>query len=176
MLGHYLGREPIQVHFRSGRDGKPELASESEIDTVRFSLSHTQGTALYAFARGREVGVDLEELHPHPTDEQIAQRYFSRGENETLRNLPPGDRHRAFLRFWTRREAYLKARGDGLTVLPRLANLTLVPGVPVGLAGADEDSQQPPRWFLTELDLGPAYIATLVVEGQDCSLVCGQWP
>ena len=176
MLGHYLGRQPTQVHFRYGPHGKPEVAGESEIDTIRFSLSHSQGTALYAFALGREVGVDLEGVRPHPMDEQIAQHYFSRGENETLRNLPPGDRHRAFLHFWTRREAYLKARGDGLTVLPRLANLSLVPGEPVGLAGADEDSQQAPRWFLTELDLGPAYIAALVVEGEDCRLVCGQWP
>ena len=176
MLGHYLGREPTHVQFHYGLNGKPELAGESEIDIVRFSLSHSHGKALYAFTRGRAVGIDLEELRPHPTDEQIARHYFSPGENETLRNLPPGDRHRAFLRFWTRREAYLKARGEGLTVLPRLASLSLVPGEPVGLADAGEDSQQPPRWFLTELDLGPAYIAALVMEGQDCPLVCGQWP
>ena len=176
MLGHYLDREPTHVHFHYGLNGKPELAGESEIDIVRFSLSHSHGRALYAFARGREVGVDLEELHPHPTDEQIAQHYFSPGENETLRNLPPGDRHRAFLRFWTRREAYLKARGDSLAVLPKLASLSLVPGEPVGRAEADEGSQQPPRWFLMELDLGPAYVAALVMEGQGCPLVCGQWP
>lgn len=176
MIGCYLDHDPAQLRFRYGRHGKPMLAGEFRSDIPRFNLAHSNGMGLYAFARDREVGVDLEWLRPHPMDAQVAERYLSHREKECLGDVPCSERHKVLLRSWTRREAYIKARGEDLSFLLRLSHLAFVPGEPVGIVSTDEESRQRPRWFLMDLDVPPEYVAALVVEGSGCQSISRQWP
>jgi 4'-phosphopantetheinyl transferase len=114
MLGDYLGIEPGSLRFRSGPYGKPELAEMPGAYTPHFNVSHSHDLALFAFARDSEVGVDIEYVRPVAEAEQIAGRYFSAQEKDTLRDLPPERMYEQFFIYWTRLETYLKASGLGL--------------------------------------------------------------
>jgi 4'-phosphopantetheinyl transferase len=92
------------------------LDSESDADAIRFNFLHSHGTALYVVPRGREIGADLEFIRSDLEAEQIAERFFSHSEIVTLRALPLSLRKYAFLLCWTRKEAYIKARGEGLSM------------------------------------------------------------
>jgi 4'-phosphopantetheinyl transferase len=173
ILASYLSVSPERVRFTCGPYGKPALACGFEGD-LRFNLAHAGGVALYAIARGREVGVDLERICVHPIDEQLANQYFSLRENETLHKLPLLARAEAFSRFWTRREAYGKARGEGIPFLRRRFDLVPMACEPVAVVETEVDSHHPSRWFLRDLDPGPGYTGTLVVEGRGWRLECGR--
>ena len=116
LLAGYLGRVPNSISFTYGSHGKPALASESGADAIRFNLSHSHGTALYALTRSREIGVDLEFIRCDLKAEQIAGQFFSHSEIVALRALPPSVRDYGFFLCWTRKEAYIKARGEGLSM------------------------------------------------------------
>ena len=115
ILGRYLGVGPDQLRFRYGPHGKPCLSEEFDRCALGFNLAHSNDLALYAFASGRKVGIDVEHVHPIPDAEQIAARFFSKYENAVLRELPESQRLEAFFNCWTRKEAFIKAIGDGLT-------------------------------------------------------------
>ncbi len=114
MLSDYLDVEPGSLRFHSGPYGKPALAEIPGAYMPHFNVSHSHELALFAFARDREVGVDIEYVRPVADAEQIAGRYFSAQERDALRNLPPDRMYEQFLIYWTRLEAYLKASGMGL--------------------------------------------------------------
>ncbi len=114
MLGDYMGIEPARLRFSPGPYGKPELAEMPGAYTPHFNVSHSHELALFAFARDREVGVDIEYVRPVVEAEQIAGRYFSAQEREALRDLPPDRMYEQFFIYWTRLEACLKASGMGL--------------------------------------------------------------
>ncbi len=114
MLGDYLDVEPGSLRFRSGPYGKPALAEMPGAYMPHFNVSHSRELALFAFARDREVGVDIEYVRPVVEAEQIAGRYFSAQERDALRDLPPHRMYEQFFIYWTRLEAYLKASGAGL--------------------------------------------------------------
>jgi len=114
MLGDYLDVEPGSLRFRSGPYGKPELVEMPGAYMPHFNVSHSRKLALFAFARDREVGVDIEYVRPVAEAEQIAGRYFSVQERDTLRDLPLDRMCEQFFIYWTRLEAYLKASGTGL--------------------------------------------------------------
>jgi 4'-phosphopantetheinyl transferase len=132
--------------------------------------------ALYAVARGREVGIDLEFIRRDLEVEQIAERFFSRRETATLRALPTDLRKYAFFLCWTRKEAYIKARGEGLSLPLDQFDVSLIPGEPAALLSAQPDSDEALRWSLQELTLASGYVAALAVEGRGWSLSCWQWP
>ena len=113
LLGRYLDVPPSQLNFRYGLYGKPALAIEPGADTIHFNLSHSHGLALFAVARGRELGVDLERIRPDVNYNEIAQRVFSIREVEALRSLPLNVRREEFFTYWTCKEAYVKGRGEG---------------------------------------------------------------
>ena len=110
LLGRYLDRDPGAVAFARGAHGKPFLQESG----LHFNVSHTHELALYAIARDREVGVDVEWMRPQVAHEQIAARFFSLEEQEELAQVPNEERRAAFYNIWTRKEAYVKARGDGI--------------------------------------------------------------
>jgi 4'-phosphopantetheinyl transferase len=174
ILGHYLGREPGQLQFGYGPHGKPYLAGEWSWSGFRFNISHSQGLALYAITQGREVGVDIEYIRPHSAHKQIAHRFFSPREVMTLNALPPHLQQEAFFNCWTRKEAYIKAKGKGLSFPLNQFSVSLTPGEPAALLHVQEDPQETSRWSLQTLDPGPGYVAALAVEGQDWQLKCWQ--
>ena len=175
LLGRYLNQEPDRIRFVYGPEGKPALA-ETAAGSVRFNLSHSEALALYAFTRGREVGIDLEWINPRVAFEELAERFFTPGEASTLRALPDHAREPAFFACWTRKEAYMKAIGKGLSLPTQDFEVTLAPGEPAALISTRHDPDQAMRWSLLELDAGPGFAAALAVEGSGWSLKRWQWP
>lgn len=176
ILGRYLEMEPGQLRFCYSPYGKPALAGESGRDALRFNVSHSHGLALYAISRGWEIGIDLERLRPHLADEQIAERFFSPREVTTLRGLPIDMQQEAFFACWTRKEAYIKARGEGLTIRLDKFEVSLAPGEPAALLHSDGALQEASLWSLQALVPGPGYVAALAVKGHGWRLACWQWP
>src|SRR5262249_38196538 len=153
--------------------GKPALAGQGRAG-LRFNVAHSEGWALIAVTRGREVGVDLERLRAEVATPEIAARFFSPRECEALQALPGPLRAEAFFRCWTRKEAYLKATGAGLSVaLDRFA-VTLDPGAPAALVEHRDDPDEVKRWSLRELPAPPGFAAALAVEGPSNGLWCGE--
>lgn len=174
VLGRYLGMDPRRLEFRYGPHGKPALAGEYGA-ALRFNLSHSQELALLAITRGREVGVDVEYVQVHLPCEQIAQRFFSAEEVAALDALPPSVRPRAFYSLWTRKEAYLKARGDGLAFPPDQVWVSH-PDEPPSLLSVGSDLAEAACWSLCDLAPAPGYVGALAVEGRPLRLRQWRWP
>ncbi len=172
LLGRYMGVQAAGVRFVYGAHGKPILAAERAIE---FNLSHSGDLALCAVARGRALGVDVERLRAIDEAEGIAEQFFAPGERAALRELPPSARAEAFLRCWTCKEAYLKARGEGLTASLDRFEVTFASGEPaVGLRVPGEP-QEAARWSVRALSPLPDYVGAVVVEGHGWSLRSWEW-
>jgi len=200
ILGRYLGVEPDQLRFGCSAHGKPFLVGvqvfrglrvQESIQTpeplstrtlehlgasLRFNLSHSHGLALYAITHQRELGVDLEFIRPEVVEEPIAERFFAAAEVAVLRGLPASLQPEAFFNCWTRKEAYIKARGEGLTLPLDAFEVSLAPEEPAALLSVDSDPAEASRWSLQALAPGPGYVAAIAVEGQDWQLRCWEWP
>ncbi len=175
ILGRYLKIEPSQLHFCYNLYGKPALVSESGDNELCFNISHSDGLALYALACKREIGIDLERMRDGLAHEKIAESFFSDREVAVLRALPTDLQQEAFYTCWTRKEAYVKARGQGLTLPLNKFDVSLTPGEPAALLSINGNSQEAFRWSLQEINPGPGYTATLAVEGHGWQLKCFQW-
>ena len=176
ILGCYLNRMPECLSFCYSSHGKPALAGESDGEAICFNVSHSHGVALYAVTRGREVGIDLERIRFDVAVAEIAERFFSRREVAMLRALPTEVQRQAFFRCWTRKEAYIKARGEGLSLPLDQFDVSLAPGEPAAVLGTQRDPSEASRWSLQELTPAPGYVAALAVEGHGWRLACWQWP
>ena len=176
ILSLYLEIEPSQLRFDYDIYGKPALARESGGAELCFNLSHSHGIALYAVTRNREIGVDIELVRAEVEIQQIAERFFSPQECATLCALPSNMQAEAFFACWTRKEAYIKARGEGLAFPLNQFDVSLAPGEPAALLSTKGDPQEASHWSLHELDPGPGYVAALAVERYGWCLQCWQWP
>jgi 4'-phosphopantetheinyl transferase len=170
LLGKYAADSPALVEFQYGERGKPALRAENGKPLVRFNLSHSHGLAVYAFARNRELGIDLEPIRPEFSGEDIAERYFSPQELEEWRRLTPELRAEAFFLCWTRKEAYVKARGEGLQIPLASFSVTLTPGQSETLQSVDSA-----RWRLLSFRPASGYAAALAGEGKDWRLLQWDW-
>lgn len=176
LLGRYLQVDPAAVEFRYGVHGKPSLPEGADDRGVRFNLSHSRGLALHAFAVGREVGVDVERLRPDTDVTRAARRFFSPAEADALAGVAPGRRREAFFECWTRKEAFVKARGEGVALGLRRFDVSLRPGEPAALLRFEGDPAEPARWSLCALAPGEGYKAALAVEGSGWDLRCWDYP
>jgi len=176
ILGRYVGIEPSRLQFCYGSQGKPYLAERFDGGTLRFNLAHSHELALYAFTRRREIGIDLEHVCAEVACEPIAARFFSPRESATLRALPATVKQKAFFTCWTRKEAYIKARGEGLSLPLDQFDVSLAPGEPATLLNMRGDPLEASRWSLQELIPSPGYVAALAVEGHGWRLACWEWP
>jgi 4'-phosphopantetheinyl transferase len=168
LLGRYLGIEPERVRFRYGPRGKPHLEADT-VGTVgdealRFNLAHSHELVLYAFTRAREIGVDIEHVRPLPDAEQLAARFFSPGENAAWQALPESQHLEAFFNCWTRKEAYLKAIGDGLARPLDQFEVSLAPGEAAALLRVQGHAEEVAHWRLYAIEAAAGYIAALAVE------------
>jgi 4'-phosphopantetheinyl transferase len=170
LLGSYLRRPPESLKFIYGPQDKPALEIQDPSSPVNFNLSHSYGLAVYAFALGREVGIDVELIRPEFTGNDIAERYFSPRELAELRALPQDLRAAGFFNCWTRKEAYVKARGEGLQIPLKDFDVSLTPGKPAKLESADSS-----RWSLRSFEPAPSYIAAAIAEGKDWKLCHWDW-
>ena len=170
LLARYLHRAPVEIEFDYGPQGKPALRSESSERRVQFNVSHSHGVGLFAFAVGRLVGVDVELVRPDFAGEKIAERFFSPQEVMELRSLPPAAQDEGFFLCWTRKEAYIKARGEGLQIPLKSFHVSLTPGKPARLQAEDSS-----RWSLLSLRPEGRYVGAVVGEGQGWKLRGGEW-
>jgi len=175
ILGRYLDVDPSQLRFSYSPYGKPSLARESGGGDLCFNLSHAGGLALYAVTRGRDIGIDVERIRADLADEQVAERFFSPREVAALRALSGNMQPLAFFNCWTRKEAYIKARGEGLSLPLDQFDVSLAPGEPAALLRINGNAQEASRWFLQELAPSPVYAAAVAVGGCDWRLKCWQW-
>ncbi len=175
LLGRYLNTDPRQLCFCSNAYGKPSLQSPSHGATLHFNLSHSAGLALYAFAYSRQIGIDVEYKRADVQYEELAKYTFSPYENEVLRTLPANLKFDAFFNCWTRKEAYIKARGKGLSIPLDLFDVSLKPGEPAVLLQSREDAQEITRWSFQELTPRTGYAGALAVEGGWWQLRYWQW-
>jgi len=176
LLARYLGRRPEEVRFVYSNYGKPRLADSDNGGNLRFNLTHSHGLALLAITRGRDIGVDVERLREMERDgEPLAERFFSPREAAVLRSLSPELRREAFFHCWTRKEAYIKANGKGLSLPLDQFDVTLHPTEPAALLATHHDPTEARRWSLRSLHPGEGYVGALAVEGHSWSLWCGDW-
>jgi 4'-phosphopantetheinyl transferase len=131
---------------------------------------------LIALSLGRTLGVDVERKKEDMATEEIAARFFSPIECSALAALPAAMRCEAFFSCWTRKEAYLKARGDGLSLPLDQFDVAFVPGAEPRLIETRHDPAEAHRWTLNALQVGRDYAAALAVEGADWELKCWDWP
>ncbi|MDB4949108.1 MAG: phosphopantetheinyl transferase [Gemmatimonadetes bacterium] len=176
LLGRYLGTDPRAVRFGYTAHGKPHLAPVAGGPDLRFNLSNTETLALAAFALGRDLGVDLERVKPMPDAADIAARFFSAPENEAFRAVPPASRELAFFTCWTRKEAYIKAVGEGLSMPLDRFDVAFAPGEPARLLATRPDPAEAARWTLRELEPGEGHVGALMAAGSDWSVATWHWP
>ena len=165
ILSRYVGVAPEELRFAYSPFGKPSLTAPPSSGDLEFNLAHSEGVALLAVGRGRGIGVDLERIRAERSAEGIAETFFSREEIRSLDALPPDRRRQAFFACWTRKEAYLKARGDGLSVPLASFSVSVGPEEPAILRSSDLGEPETSRWFLADVDTAPGYAAAIAVEG-----------
>lgn len=157
ILGKYAGCAPGELAFCYGEYGKPMLASPWGETELRFNVSHSAGLALIGVSLGREIGVDVEHCgRAVRRMERIAKRFFAPRDYEQLCALPHKEQRRAFFRFWTRKEAYLKAMGTGLARASKNVDL----------------GDTPDNWTLRHLDPGGGYVGAVAIAGKDMDIQC----
>jgi 4'-phosphopantetheinyl transferase len=175
LLGNYLRVSPGQVRFLKSKYDKPFLSEEFEASRLKFNMSHSGGRVMLAFAIGRELGIDVEQIRPDFGTHEIAERFFSRGEVATLRSLPESVQAEAFFNCWTRKEAFIKAIGEGLSCPLDRFDVTLSPGEAAKLLATRVEGQPASRWSMQSLDAPDGYKAAIVVEGQGWNLSVQSW-
>ena len=169
LLAAYLGVGAGELRFSYAEKGKPAL-EESQRSSLNFNLAHSHGLAIYGFSRSREVGVDLEFVREDLADEKIAERFFSQGEIDVLRKLPADLRKQAFFDCWTRKEAYIKARGEGLSMPLDEFDVSLRPGEAAALLRNHKEPGEVTRWSMQSVAVPAGYVAALVASGHDWRL------
>jgi 4'-phosphopantetheinyl transferase len=160
ILASYLDLSASSIAFQYGDNGKPALDSALDLE---FNLSHSGDFAVYAFGCGRRLGIDIESVAAGNNPERVAERFFTPGENASLLRLPPEERQRAFVTFWVRKEAYLKACGEGLFTSPEAFETTL--DDPPRILSVGGDAGAASEWTLTDFAPAAGYHAALVQDG-----------
>ena len=162
VLGRYLGVAPDTVTLGRTPQGRPTLLG-AQAGALAFSVSRSAGLALCAVAIRRDIGVDLERIMAGAAPDVVHDRVLSPAEVTALRALTPAARERAFFAVWTRKEAYAKARGLGLSLPFEQFTVSTALEAPALLDAADDD---PGRWTLRDVDAGPGYAAALAIAGE----------
>ena len=176
ILSKYLGLGPEQLRFNYNEQGKPFLAKEhAQARSLSFNLSHSHGVALYAITCKREIGVDLEYIKPGFAEAEIIGQIFSPRELLQFKALPAGIRQQAFFNCWTRKEAFVKATGIGLSLAPNQFEVIFIPDELAALLYVPDGKVEISRWDLRSLKVGTDYAAALAVEGHDWRIRCWQF-
>ena len=157
ILSSYLEIRPSQLDFQYGPRGKPMLKATSARPPPHFNLGHSEDLILIAVTRPCPVGVDVEWIRPIPELKTISTQYFSTSEAAEIMALPEGEQLRAFYQLWTRKEAYLKASGEGLS-------------------GSTSGNEATATWTLVELAPAPNFVAAVAASAAGLTVSCWQWP
>jgi 4'-phosphopantetheinyl transferase len=175
LVGRYLGTPPSDVRFDYGWHGKPSLPKpEGGTRDLRFNVSHSGGLVLLAFAWGRELGIDIECERPMADWKGIAATCFSIHERAKLERLSPAERDHVFFKYWTRKEAFIKATGDGLSAQLDRLDVSLAPGAPARILDVGQTDEMK-RWWLEDLYPAAGFAAAIATEGQPTRITCWRY-
>jgi 4'-phosphopantetheinyl transferase len=163
-LAAWLGIRPESVELVYGAHGKPALARCCSITDLRFNVSHSEDVAVYAFALGREVGIDVEAVREIRGADDLGARFFSRREYEAYLALDPRDRPLGFFNCWTRKEAFVKAIGDGLYHPLDRFDVSLTPGEPARILRIDEKHGGDCGWAIHSFAPESGFVGAVVVQ------------
>ena len=163
ILGRYLWTRPAELKFGINPFGKPHLVVQDKLG-LRFNLSHSHEIALLALARNRDVGVDIEFMRRDFATDEVAESFFSRSEVNQLASIASELKTEAFFNCWTRKEAYIKARGEGLSFPLDQFDVSFAPDAPAALLANRRDRGEVSRWSFQALSPAPGYAAALAVE------------
>jgi 4'-phosphopantetheinyl transferase len=171
LLASYLRVEPREVGFAYGPQGKPTLADPE--CSLRFNVSNSGNLAACAFTSGCEIGVDVEQHRALHDMEHIAHRFFSPEEAAELLELRAAEKTAAFFHCWTRKEAYIKAMGGGLSIPLDSFRVTLQPGIAARMVSLGGSGEAARGWTLHDFDPAPDYEGAIAYPGQQRSVVYG---
>jgi len=174
LLGHYLGAAPQALVFRYGPHGKPALVTGASAATLTFNFSHSEDLALLAVATDREVGIDIEYRHRDISIAPFARHILSENEAAALQRLPAERHKQALLTAWTRKEAYVKALGEGLARSLKSFSAGIADDEPA-VRRLEDASGEPHTWTFTPLAVHPDYLACVTAPGSDWTLHCFDW-
>ncbi len=169
LLAERLCVEPGSVEFAYGPRGKPALTGRLADSGLRFNVSHSDDLAVYAFSRGREIGVDVEAVRAMPDADDIAARFFSRREYESYLALDAHDRPLGFFNCWTRKEAFIKALGDGLYHPLDSFDVSLAPDESAKLLRVGSIAGENSGWMLHNFTPSPGFVGAVVVQRLACA-------
>ena len=161
VMAQHLGLSPAAIRFEYGRNGKPRLGGNVGNEDIYFNVAHSGNRAVIAVSRRGEVGVDLEQICPKPNCLDIAERFFAEEERQGLRALDGEERLRAFYRCWTRKEAVVKAVGDGLSIRLDSFNVSVLPGD--SMISMQQSFRATKDVALIDISPDPCYAATLAI-------------
>jgi len=171
ILGSYLATDPRTLIFKYSEKSKPSLGGSQAASGLSFNVSHSGKLSLLAFTRSRQIGVDVEQIRRNSDMAAVAARFFSLAEQEQLAAVPGEQRDEAFFRCWTRKEAYIKATGEGLSLPLHQFDVSLAPGAQNALLATRPDPHEAKRWSLCDLAVESGYQAALCVSGAGWRLV-----
>lgn len=164
VLGSYVGCDASKLTFIYSDKGRPLLGANYALP-LRFNVSHSGTRAVLAFSLGRDVGIDVERIRHNLDCDLLAERYFSPAEQKALAGLPLQERCSGFFRCWTRKEAYIKAHGAGLSLPLDSFDVSIIRGEQNTLLATRPDASEAARWSLCDVDAGEGYAAALCVKG-----------
>ncbi len=165
VLAEWTGIAPERLAFRFGAAGKPCLD-----DGPAFNVSHCESALLIGITDHGQLGVDIERQRPIEDHEQLAERYFSAPETAALLSLPDHERDDAFLRLWTRKEAFIKALGGGLSIPLHAFSVSADAGAGNALYAADAMLADPAQWYVGDVAAGPSLLAAVALDQPACGV------
>jgi 4'-phosphopantetheinyl transferase len=174
VIGRYLAQPPKQIRFTYTEHGKPALASVNS-ERLQFNVSHSGGLAMMAFCLDAEVGIDVEQRRPLDDGEQIAKRFFSAAEVAVFMSLPSEQRVEAFFNCWTRKEAYIKAIGEGLSCPLNVFDVTLAPGDAARIVHIRGSEAAAVEWSMFSLRPDEGFETAVAIPGQNWLVSYWQW-
>ncbi|HKS06196.1 MAG TPA: 4'-phosphopantetheinyl transferase superfamily protein [Gemmatimonadaceae bacterium] len=163
LLAARLGADAASITFDYGPRGKPALGAAFADSGVRFNVAHTADVAVFAFADGREVGVDVEAFRAIPDADDVAAHFFSEAENAAYRRLAVTERLAGFYNCWTRKEAFIKAQGDGLHFPLRDFDVSFAPGEDARILRVGTTPGELCGWFMQSFVAAPGVPGAVVV-------------
>lgn len=175
LLGQLSGARPCNVPITYGEFGKPRIAEGQNQHCLQFNISHSGHLILIGIAVDREIGVDVEQMHEHVEIDVIAGRLFSLEEQAGMSIAPPGEKREAFFRCWTRKEAFLKAQGSGLSLPLGRFDVSGAPGEPVIVRTIRPHRTVTRRWIVRDLEVGAGHKAAVAFEAPDCEVNAMEW-
>jgi 4'-phosphopantetheinyl transferase len=171
LLSRYLDQAPAEIEITYSKYNKPFLHNSN----LQFNLSHSQDTALFAFCLGSDIGIDLEEIRAISDAEGIAERFFAPTEFACFQSLPDDEKNEAFFACWTRKEAFIKAIGEGLSYPLEAFDVCFSPGKMARINTIRGSEEEAEGWSLFNLSPRARYAAAVAMKGSEWQLICRQF-